>query len=141
VSRDRVFLDANVLFSAAYRTDAGLSRLFRLRQCTLVTSDYAAEEAERNLQDPAQRARLAALLERVTLVRGTFDNVPVPTGVALPEDDLPILRAAMAARCTHLLTGNLRHFGQYLGTKIGGVSVVRPATYLAARGGNRGDRR
>lgn len=133
MSRDRVFLDANVLFSAAYRADAGLSRLFRLRRCTLVTSDYAVEEAVRNLPDPAQRARLDVLLERVTLVCGTFDNVPLPTGVALPDDDLPILRAAMAARCTHLATGNLRHFGRHLGTRVGGVLIVRPATYLAAR--------
>jgi predicted nucleic acid-binding protein len=130
---DRIFLDANVLFSAAYRSDAGLLRLFKLRRITLVTSDYAAEEARRNLGEPAQRSRLEALLAVIELVHGTFDNVPLPARVHLPEDDLPILRAAMASRCTHLLTGNLRDFGPYLATRLGGVRVLRPATYLATR--------
>jgi uncharacterized protein len=126
---DRVFLDANVLFSAGYRPDAGLVRLWKLRRTVLVTSD----DARRNLGDPAQRTRLEELLEGAELVEGTFDGVPLPRRVTLPLDDLAILRAALASRCTDLLTGNLRDFGRYLGERIGSVLVVRPADYLAVR--------
>jgi hypothetical protein len=65
---DRLFLDANVLFSAAYREGAGVARLWKLGNRSLVTSDFAAEEARRNLPDADQRSRLARLLEGVDLV-------------------------------------------------------------------------
>lgn len=130
---DRVFLDANVLFSAAWRSDAGLLRLWRLKGVALVTSDYAVQEALRNLPQEEQRTRLGTLLEDVEIVSGTFDGVPLPRRVRLPKDDLPILRAAIAAGCTHLLTGNLRDFGPYLGVRLGGALVVLPATYLGKR--------
>lgn len=53
----RLFLDANVLFSAAYREDAGVRRLWSASNAELVTSDYAVEEATRNLVHPDQRER------------------------------------------------------------------------------------
>jgi hypothetical protein len=46
---DRVFLDANVLFSAAYIEGSGLARLWQLADAELLSSDYATEEARRNL--------------------------------------------------------------------------------------------
>jgi predicted nucleic acid-binding protein len=50
----RLFLDANVLFSAAYRPEAGLVRLWTLKDVVLCTSHYAAEEASLNLSDDVQ---------------------------------------------------------------------------------------
>jgi predicted nucleic acid-binding protein len=55
---DRLLLDANVLFSAAYMADARLRELWRLRDVELWTSRYALEEARVNLSDEAQRERL-----------------------------------------------------------------------------------
>ena len=131
---DRVFLDANALFSAAYRPDSGLLRLWEVTGAVVVTSDYAIEEAARNLPARTQRDALAVLAARTEVVRGTFDGVPLPRRVLLPADDEPILRAAIAARGTHLLTGNLRDFGPHLDTRVAGVAIQRPATYLSARG-------
>jgi hypothetical protein len=99
-----------------------------------VTSDYAIEEARRNLALEAQRTALGALVARAEVVCGAFDGVPLPHRVTLPADDEPILRAAIAARCTNLLTGNLRDFGPYLDTTIAGVHIERPASYLAGFG-------
>ncbi|HXN93272.1 MAG TPA: hypothetical protein VN879_02140 [Candidatus Acidoferrales bacterium] len=48
----------------------------------------------------------------------------------MPEKDRPILLAAMDARTTHLITGDLRHFGPYFGKKIGGILIVTPSQYL-----------
>jgi hypothetical protein len=42
---DRVFLDANVLFSAAYRSDSGLLALWRRAGASLLTSAYAVLSA------------------------------------------------------------------------------------------------
>ncbi len=125
--QDRVFLDANVLFSAAYRRDAGVARLWTFRQVELITSAYAAAEARVNLAEEEQRDRLATLLDRVRIVTGA---APVPADVWLPEKDQPILQAAIHARATHLLTGDKQHFGSYFGRKLGGVLVLPPAEYF-----------
>jgi uncharacterized protein len=54
----------------------------------------------------------------------------LPGGVFLPEKDAPIILAAMEAKATHLLTGDIRHFGPYFGRKIGGILVILPGEYL-----------
>ena len=124
----RAFLDANVLFSAAYREKSGLTRLWDRPGVELVTSAYAAEEACRNLASPDQRARLESLLSRMRIIAES--DAPMPARVKLPDKDLPILKAAIAAEATHLLTGDTRDFGRYFGTRIAGVLVVTPADFL-----------
>ena len=128
---DRIFLDANVLFSAAYRPNAGLTRLWQLDKVELLTSDYAAQEAMLNLTEKDQRVRLTKLLEKVRMTKAV---APLPPGVQLPEKDQPILQAALQAQATHLLTGDKEHFGPYFGRNLGGVLVLPPAEYFERRG-------
>jgi predicted nucleic acid-binding protein len=125
----RVFLDANVLFSAAYRDAPGLLALWRLRDVELLTSGYAAEEARRNLDAPERAARLERLLRDVRIVAEPR-AAPLPAGVRLPEKDQPILGAAIAAEATHLLTGDLRDFGPLMGRRVAGVLVQTPGEFL-----------
>ena len=127
---DRVFLDANVLFSAAYRPDARLARLWQLETVELMTSAYAAEEARLNLTQEDQRSRLAKFLEKVRMIT---DVAPLPAGIQLSEKDQPILQAALHARATHLLTGDKQHFGALFGHRFGGVLVLPPAAYFERR--------
>ncbi|NND01489.1 MAG: PIN domain-containing protein [Acidimicrobiia bacterium] len=127
--RDRVFLDANVLFSAAYRADSGLRRLWKYRSVALITSGYAAEEASRNLEDVDQQRRLGELLKKVEIVPESLGRHE-PEGWNLLEKDRPILAAAIRAEATHLLTGDTRHFGHLMGSTVEGVQVLRPAQYL-----------
>ena len=54
--------------------------------------------------------------------------------IELPEKDLPIILAAIAAEATHLITGDITHFGQYYGEKVGGVLVLAPGDYLRRSG-------
>jgi len=125
---DHLFLDANVLFSAAYRQGADLLRFWNLKNVILCSSHYALEEARINLSDDAQRGRLARLARKIQLFDSTAHQLPA--GVSLPEKDRPILLAAMDARTTHLITGDLRHFGPYFGKKIEGILIVTPSQYL-----------
>ena len=129
----RIFLDANVLFSAAYRPGSGLTLLWNLEGVELLTSAYAAEEARRNLSEESQRARLARLLAKVHIAGGTAAKA-LPPGVELPVKDRPILISAIVARASHLLTGDREHFGRYFGRRLGGVLVLPPSDYLAGRG-------
>ena len=125
---DRLFLDANVLFSAAYRPRAGLLRLWRLKDTVICSSRYALEEARINQEHEIQRTRLAKLTRNIQL----FDAPPkeLPPGVSPPGKDLPILLAAIEAKATHLLTGDLRHFGSYFNKTISGILVLTPGEYL-----------
>ena len=128
----RVFLDANVLFSAAYREGAGLLELWKIPDLRLLASGYAAEEARRNLDFSEQLSRLARLLESVEIVAETPGQT-LPPGVRLREKDEPILRAALAAGASHLLTGDLRDFGHLIGRKVGSLRIQTPGDFLRSR--------
>ena len=127
---DRLFLDANILFSAAYRPDAGVTRLWLLTDPVPLTSDYAVEETRRNLSNPDQLERLNELLQTVQSSPATSLDPTLRADIELPEKDWPILGGAVAARATHLITGDVRDFGPYFGTKLLGVMILRPADYL-----------
>lgn len=126
---DVLFLDANVLFSAAYRQGARLRKFWEMDGVQLVTSTYAAEEARSNLREPDQKERLRFLLALVRMIEDAAD-LPLPPGVDLPPKDRPILIAAMRVGASHLITGDVTHFGRYFGTRIGGVLVQKPADFL-----------
>src|SRR3954465_6351067 len=128
---DRLFLDANVLFSSAYRVDAKLSALWKLRNVVLCSSHYALEEARINLNDQDQRQSLQDLSAAIQLFEATDQGLP--REISLPEKDAPILLAAIAAEADYLLTGDVRHFGPYFGKKIEGVAILPPGEYLKKR--------
>ncbi|PYX78132.1 MAG: DNA-binding protein [Acidobacteria bacterium] len=128
---DRLFLDANILFSAAYRHSAGLLALWKLKDVTLCTSRYALEEARINLSDETQRQRLVNLSSSLDLFDAPDEELP--KGIRLPEKDIPIILAATVAQATHLLTGDVQHFGPYFGRKVCGILVLLPGDYLKRR--------
>lgn len=128
---DRLFLDANVLFSAAYKLDARVSRLWQLNDVLLYSSRYAVEEARFNLADENQQRRLSTLVQRLR-----FREAPerqLPRGVSLPPKDVPILLAAIEARSHYLVTGDFRDFGPYFGRTIEGVVIISPSGYFKIR--------
>jgi len=128
---DRLFLDANVVFSAAYRTDARLLALWKLKNGSLCSSRYALEEATINLEDEGQRQRLQVLSAKIHLFEAA--DRELPREISLPEKDIPILLAAIASKADYLLTGDFRHFGPYFGKKIAGVTILPPGQYLKKR--------
>jgi len=133
---DRVFLDANVLFSAAYAPDSRLRSLWSLAGVELVTSEFALEEARRNLvlHQSVGVAVLDELLAGMTITSALAAEGCLPPDLALAEKDRPILAAAVALGCTHLLTGDTRHFGALYGRRVQGVRILTPAAYLHDRG-------
>ena len=129
---DRLFPDANVLFSAAYRDGSGLLQLWNLPDVERVTSVYALEEARRNLDTERQMARLDGLVLDVKVLPELREQ-DLPPGVDLAEKDKPILAAALAAGASHLITGDRQHFGRYLGKRVGRTLIMTPRDYLTSR--------
>ncbi len=127
---DRIFLDANILFSMAYGS-SGLDRLWKLayqKRCLLFASHFVVEEAKRNLYRPEQKKRLMDSLSEVRLVPEADPTLPCP--IELPEKDRPVLMAAISIKADYLITGDSTHFGKYFGKTVSGVKICRPRDYL-----------
>jgi uncharacterized protein len=131
---DRIFLDANVLFSAAYLENSGLARLWQLKDGELLSSAYALEETRRNLalDSPLALARLERLTPKLTLLDSPA-HLRLPASIRLDSKDRPILLAAIHGKADFLLTGDARHFDHLYGNRIEGVLVLRPAQYFQRR--------
>lgn len=125
----RLFLDANVIFSAAITPDGVSRSLFDLASigdCDLITSAFALDEARRNVgvKYPEASLQVESLLENVRLV----PEAPA-SHVRLAErhvavKDAPILAAAIDCGAEVLATGDGRHFGHLYGKIVDGVVVL-----------------
>jgi uncharacterized protein len=142
VGRVRVFLDANVLFSAALGGDA-FGLLWRLAErgaVELVTSAYCYLEARVNLErkEPAAIDRLSERMQAVGLV-GAGDEHVAWAAALLPEKDAAVLAAASGAGAAVLITGDLRHFASLmtLGDLTPRVTTVRGFLLTGALGASR----
>ena len=133
----RVFLDANVLFSASAAASITGRLVDRVEQvATLVTCELAIEEARRNVErkTPDNLERLKALTDRIE----TAPSLVFPLPVELVEKDRPILCAAIRSGCGLLATGDPRDFGHLYDQTIEGVTVVslrRLAEWVVERTG------
>ena len=132
----RIFLDANILFSAAKSAGAirQLLRQLNERGHKLVADDYVATEARRNLARKAGSDAipyLDALLLQIEVNHA--QHSPQRTGFPqtdadwLPEKDRPVLLAAIALHCDALVTGDRTDFGSGFGRTFGGVAIYSPA--------------
>jgi predicted nucleic acid-binding protein len=127
----RVFLDANVLFSAA-RADGAVRELLHLLQIhghALIADDYVVAEASRNLiskEGELASANLRTLL-RVVEVAHVRVHEELAAAQWLPVKDRPVLLAAIALECVVLVTEDRTHFGPGYSRTFGGVLVCSPA--------------
>ena len=134
----KVFLDANVVFSAAHQREGraqALLLLARAGRCDLMVSAHALEEARRNLTRKSHSfdQRLADLLAMTEVVT----EAPAPLVAwalehGLPLKDAPILAAAVHANADILVTGDLRDFGHLFGKSLRGVRILSLAKAIEA---------
>jgi len=132
----RVFLDANVLFTAAHNPAGKAALVIALGvkgKWELVSSSYAVEEARRNIASkfPQFQSRLHDLIESISIIAsGTGIDCPVK----LPDKDRPIMEAAIRSQATHLLTGDLRDFGALMNRprQTAGIGIQTVADFLSS---------
>lgn len=135
----KVFLDANVVFSAAHQQKKGRAQSLLLLAgagyCDLLVSGHALEEARRNLARKSESfdKRLETLLAMSEMVA----EAPAPLVAwaleqGLPLKDAPILAAAAHANADILATGDQRDFGHLFGKSLRGVRVLSLANAIEA---------
>jgi len=132
----RIFLDANILFSAA-KSDGAVRALLLLLQDLgheCCADPYVIAEAQRNLarKGAGATAALDDLLGRIEILPLRPMSGPNTQLEWLPEKDRPVLGAAIAARCDALVTGDRAHFGIGYGKRFGGVMIHSPRSLAEA---------
>lgn len=126
----RVFLDANVLLSAALKPDSRIASLWTLPEMRMLASPHVLAEARRNVPVPEATARLEALIEVLAVLPAESADFPIEGDPDLPPKDRPVLLAAIVSGADVLLTGDITHFGGCLGTAVHGMRVLLPGEYL-----------
>jgi len=130
----RLFLDANVLFTAAHNPSGKAALIIDLGaqgNWEIVACPYTIEEARRNIL-----IKFPDYLKRFEDLTVNIIKVPARSGrncpVLLPEKDRPILEAAIQGRATHLLTGDIKDFGPFMNRRnlTGGVVIQTVSEYL-----------
>jgi len=135
----RVFLDANVLFSAS-NPGSAFSRLVTValeHADAVLTSDLACAEAGRSLvlKRPAWLPEFEAMLTP-SLPGGSpgIQLVPsavFPLPVSLADKDIPLLCAAIGARSDYFVTGDRKDFAHLFDLVVQGVTVITPKQLAA----------
>jgi predicted nucleic acid-binding protein len=132
----RIFLDANVLFSAAHSTQSPLRAFFRLAEagiCVLLASPFALDEARRNIarKHPAKAADLEQLIAHVAIcLEAGAETQRWARAAGLPAKDAPILAAAVQAKVDILVTGDRADFGGLYARPLRGLEILPPRAAL-----------
>ena len=124
----KCFLDANVLFSAANESSQMhhlIMKISRSHDC--VTSDYAREEAIRNIR--AKRSQweygFTLVMQQISLV----ESIDHTLEIEIALKDRPILATAIYQKCDRLITGDKRDFGHLFRKDIAGVTILTPLQF------------
>ena len=126
----RVFLDANILFSAAKSAGAVRKLVHELldlgHDCRI--DEYVVIEARRNLaaKDPAALIEFESLLKRLHISPAQAPGPELRLVNWLPEKDRAVLAAAIRLRCDALVTGDRTDFGAGYGKTFAGVTIYSP---------------
>lgn len=126
----KLFLDANVLFSASLSASGTAQALLVAAaqagaQC--ICSERAFAEAHRNLWAKAPQS--VPQLELISVLVGRVPEphaaqVAAARAAGVVEKDAPVFGAALACSADWFVTGDLRHFGHLFGRRTEGVLVL-----------------
>ena len=138
MSAKRLFLDANILFSAAISSQGRCSTFWDFAKqgyCLLLTSPHALTETERNLlaKYPHKLDYFNATLRPfLTVVKeAPINKIHWAIALGLPLKDAPILATALESKADFLVTGDRQHFAFIYGKTIEGIVIFDPATAIA----------
>lgn len=131
----RIFLDTNILFSAA-RSDGAMRRFLHALIAAgheLHADAYVVEEARRNpvAKEGGTEGALTDILSRIAVAALVTDK-SLQKDLPLPEKDQPVLAAAIRLKCDVLVTGDRTHFGAPYGQSLHGVAINSPRSLAEA---------
>ena len=125
----KCFIDANVLFSGA-NEDSQMHRLL-LRMSEpheLITSDYAREEAIRNIRSKREmwECGFSQIMRNIEVVPSIDQKLPFE----IAPKDRPILATAIVYHSDRLITGDKKDFAQMFEKEFQGVTILTPLMWI-----------
>ena len=133
----KLFLDSSVLLSAS-GSEKSLSRLIVTIadewDWKLVTAFYCRDETNRNIGKFPPKAAMdwKSIQKGLTILPNALtSNRPL---LLTASKDKPVLISALAAKCDVLLTLDSGDFGVILETKVYGMTVSTPRSFLIEQG-------
>lgn len=137
----KVFLDANILFAAAYSPMGGSALILELgekRVINLYSSRLAVKEAEKNLRIKASEAQIDRFYQLLNEAKIVFVEVDRNKAKAkykrlVEEKDAPILAAAIRSKSKFLITLDRKHLltPKVQKTKLS-LMIVTPGQFISA---------
>lgn len=136
----KVFLDSNVLFSAAY-SGSGKSKsflLYELQELSVIKvfiSELVCDEAVINIKSKKfeQLSFLNYLINRSTVLHNTIRELKNDLIALLPLNDRIILSTAISYGMDYFLTGNTKDFKHLYFMKIDKTLILKPADFIYLR--------
>ena len=136
---NKVFLDANVIFSAVYSETGGSAYILELAKkdrIKLYSSRLAIKEAERNLREKAKAEAVLKFYDLLSEIH--IELVDVSRAKAkesfsdlVGEKDSPILASAIASKANFLITLDKKHFlnQKVLNANLT-VKIINPSQFI-----------
>ncbi len=136
----KVYLDSNVLFSAAY-SGSGKSKSFLLYELQelgfikVFISKLVCDEAVINIKSKKieQLSFLNYLINRSTILPDTIRELKNDLIALLPLNDRIILSTAISYGMDYFLTGNTKDFKHLYFMKIDKTLILKPADFIYLR--------
>ena len=133
----KVFLDSNVLFSAAYM-GKGRSRSYLIYDLQgrgffdIFISGLVVKEAVWNMgrKRPDRLLFLNGLIQNSTVLEDTLILSDIQTLKTLPLNDRIILTTAIYHGMDFFITGNTKDFRDFYLKKIGETLILRPVDFI-----------
>lgn len=126
----RIFLDANILFSAGKSAGAIRRLVEEIQACghECIADEHVIAEARRNLEQkfPSALPDFESRLRAISRLASPPSSSTPSLALLLPEKDRPVLASAIQHQCQALLTGDKTHFGRIYGQSIAGVGIHSP---------------
>ena len=134
----KAFLDANILFAAAYSSTGGSFYIFELAKkdkIKVFTSRLAVKEAEKNLRDKASEEALDRFYNfmseiDIKFVEANRDLAKSEFSRITGEKDAPIFAAALKSGAVFLITLDKKHLLNIRFSKIGKLQIVSPGDFI-----------
>jgi predicted nucleic acid-binding protein len=133
----KVFVDASVLFSAAYLQTGASREIIRLgiqEEIQLVISDFVCTEALTNLKSKAPEVAhtLSAFLQAVPFKRVRPSKEDVLAAMKYTEfKDAPVVAAAKRAEVDYLISLDKAHLVGVTAVQVGsGLNILLPGEFL-----------
>ncbi|MBI4225609.1 DUF4935 domain-containing protein [Candidatus Roizmanbacteria bacterium] len=127
----RVFLDANVFFSAFYGSEncERIIKAHQLEEIYLVTSKQVLEESLKNIQDKIPQVISSFkdfLMNNPPELLADPLKINPKIKLLVDKKDQPIFTSAILGKVKYFITGNIKDFKVKELEKVTGISVLTP---------------